>query len=325
MKGRSMKINKKITAASAAAVLLLAGCDAAAEDDEFDASGNVRITVAMGAGGGSDRGARVLAEALNEVGDGYNVVVENREGSGGAIGWSYVHDLQDDPQQFAKAEAAMNTLPLLDGVELPWTYADFTPIAMFAEDSRMLVAQADAEYDTCADLVGGGVVDAGMAGLGGPDGLTISLLEDAGVDVNVVPFSATGDAIAGLLGEQVDIVPVGPATAVQYIESGDLKGLCTFSEERYEGHEVLADLETAEEQGIDGIVSQWRGFLGPPEMPEAAQQFWIEEIQRAVETDTYQEYIEQDLMIETQLYGADFAEFLDEFDAQVQESSIGDE
>lgn len=315
-----MRISKAALGVGAAGALILPGCDAAAEDEDFEAGGNVRVTVAMGAGGGSDRGARAMAEALNEVGDGYNVVVENREGSGGAIGWSHIHDLNNDPQQFAKGEAAINTLPLLDGVDVTWTYEDFTPLALFAEDSRMLVAPEGSEYDSCADLVDAGTVDAGMAGLGGPDGLSLAVLEDNQVDVNDVPFGDTGEAITGLLGDQVDIVPVPATTAVQYIESGDVKPLCTFSEERFSDHEVLEDVETTEEQGLEGTVSQWRGFLGPPEMPEGAQEFWIEKMQEAVETETYQEYIEQDLLVDTQLYGDEFGEYLDDFDDQVRET-----
>lgn len=321
-----MKIRKSLLAAGAATALLVTSCSEGASGDEgeFNASGTVRITVAMAPGGGSDRGARVMAEAFNENAEGYNAIVENREGSGGAIGWSYVYNQGDDANQLAKAETAINTVPLQEGVEVPWAYTDFTPIAMFAEDSRMVVASADAEYDTCADVIDASQnaqVAAGIAGTYGPDGLTLSLMEEAGLDVSIVPFGSTGEAVTGLLGDQVDITPVSAAAVIPYIESGDFKALCTFSEERYSDHEVLADVETAQEQGIEnGVMTMWRGFLGPPDISEAAQEFWIEEVQKAVETETYAEYIEQDILIPTQLYGDEFAEYLDEYDAQVRES-----
>lgn len=307
--------------------LFVAGCgDANAEggEDEFSADGTVRITVAMGAGGGSDRGARVMAEAFNESAQGYNVIVENREGSGGAVGWSHVFDQGDDANQFAKAETAIHTVPLQDGVELPWTYADFTPIAMFAEDSRMVVAAADSEYESCADVIDlsqDEQVAAGIAGTYGPDGLTLALMESEGLDVSIVPFGSTGEAVTALLSGQVDIAPVSAAAVIPYIESGDFRALCTFSEERYNDHEVLADVETATEQGLEsGVMTMWRGFLAPPDISESAQQFWIEEVQKAVETDVYAEYIESDVLIPTQLYGEDFAEYLDDYDLQVRES-----
>src|SRR5690625_6443247 len=84
---------------------------------------------------------RVMSEAVNENAEGYNTVVENREGGGGAVGWSYFYGLDGEPGNLVKAESAINTLPLQEGVEVPWTYEDFTPIALFGEDSRMIVAQ----------------------------------------------------------------------------------------------------------------------------------------------------------------------------------------
>lgn len=38
-----------------------------------------------------------------------------------------------------------------------------------------------------------------------------------------------------------------------------------------------------------------------------------------METDAYAEYIEEDLLIEEHLYGDEFAEYLDEYDAEIQE------
>lgn len=315
---------KPLIAAGSAAALLLTACGdgGSGDDGEFSASGTVRITVAMAAGGGSDRAARVLSEAINEEAEGYNTVVENREGSGGAVGWSHFHGLAGDANNLVKAETAIHTLPLQEGVDVSWTYADFTPIALFAEDSRMVVAPADSPFETCAEVIEAsseGDVSSGVSGTYGADGMVLHHLEEAGLEANTVPFGSTGEVITGLLGDQIDFAPASAAAVLPYIESEDLKALCTFSQERYSDNELLADVETAEEQGIDGVVTLWRGFLAPPEITDAEQEFWIGEIQRAVETDAYAEYIEEDLLIEEHLYGDEFADYLDEYDAEIQE------
>ncbi len=315
---------KSLIAAGSAAALLLTACGdgGGSGDEEFNASGTVRITVAMAAGGGSDRAARVLSEAINEEAEGYNTVVENREGSGGAVGWSHFHGLAGDANNLVKAETAIHTLPLQEGVDVSWTYADFTPIALFAEDSRMVVAPADSPYDTCDEVIDASQdadVSSGVSGTYGADGMVLHHMEEAGFDANTVPFGSTGEVITGLLGGQIDLAPASAAAVVPYIEAGDFKALCTFSEERYSDDDLLADVETAEEQGIDGVVTLWRGFLAPPEITDAEQEFWIEEIQRAVETEAYSDYIEDDLLIEEHLYGDEFAEYLDEYDAEIQE------
>ena len=230
-----------------------------------------------------------MSEAINENAEGYNTVVENREGGGGAVGWSYFYGLDGEPGNLVKAESAINTLPLQEGVEVPWTYEDFTPIALFGEDSRMIVAPADSDLDTCADLASTTDLAIGNSGTYGADGMAIHHLEQAGMQANKVPYGSTGEVMTALLGDQIEAAPASAASAKPYVESGDLKALCTFSEERFDD-DVLGNVETAEEQGIDGTVVLWRGVLAPPNISEAAQEFWIQEFQKATETDVYHEH-----------------------------------
>lgn len=321
-----MKPPIKTLATLSASALLLAGCSGgdnggteASGDDEYNATGTVRMVVAMAAGGGSDRATRVMSQALNEIADGYNTVVENREGGGGAVGWSYFYTLAGQPNHLVKAETAIHTLPLQEGVDVPWTYADFTPIALFAEDSRMVVAPTDSPLSTCMDLVGSSGLSVGVSGTFGADGMVLHYMDEAGLQADRVPFGSTGEVITGLLGGQIAAAPASAAAVKPYIESGDLKGLCTFSEEPFSEDEILGDIPTAISEGIDATVVIWRGLLAPPEISDGARDFWIDQVQQAVETEAYAEYIEADLLIPTQIYGEEFGEYLDAYDAEIQE------
>lgn len=301
---------------------LVASCgdNGSNDDGEFSATGNVTMTVGHGPGGGSDRGARVMAEAFGETGEGYNVVVENREGGGGAVGWTHVFNQAGNANYIAKADAALNTVPLTEGTDVPWSYEDFTPIALFAEDTRMIVSPADAPFDTCDELIEATNEDrvtGGIVGTGGPDGLSLHVLEENGLDLHTVPYDDTGELVTALLGGQIAYGPAPAAGVRQYIESGDFKGLCVLNDEPFED-DVLGDVETSVEQGLEGTVAQWRGLIGPPDLTEEQQDFWIGEVEAAVETDTYAEYIETDLLISTVLYGDEFMEYLHEFDEQAQ-------
>lgn len=318
-----MKANKAagIVAGALALALTASACSSSkADDGEFQASGTVKMVVAMAAGGGSDRAMRVMSGAINAGAEGYNTVVENREGGGGAVGWSYFYGLKGQANHLVKAETAIHTLPLQDGVDVPWTYKDFTPIAMFAEDSRMVVALPDSPYNTCSDLLNTDeVILTGVSGTFGIDGMVLEHLSEAGLNEERVPFGSTGEVVTGILGGQIDFAPVGASVANQYIASGDMKALCTMSEERYSDVETLADIPTAKEQGIDASVVIWRGVLAPPEISESAKEFWINEFKKAAETDEYKEYLKSDFLIQANLYGDEFATYLDEYDAQIQE------
>src|SRR5690625_1510596 len=120
-----MRSRARCIAAMATGALLLAGCTQGGqgqgedieENGEYHPSGTVKMVVAMAPGGGSDRAMRVMSEAVNENAEGYNTVVENREGGGGAVGWSYFYGLDGEPGNLVKAESAINTLPLQERSE----------------------------------------------------------------------------------------------------------------------------------------------------------------------------------------------------------------
>lgn len=322
-----MKSTITLGAITTAVALLLASCGSSGENGttassgDYTARGTIKMVVAMAAGGGSDRAGRVVSQGINEIADGYSTVVENREGGGGAVGWSYFYGLRGQPDHLLVAETALHTLPRQDGVDVPFTYADFTPLALFAEDSRMVVAPVDSPYDTCADLIEAsteGRITSGVSGTFGADGMVLTELENAGLEADRVPFGSTGEVITGLLGGQIDFAPGSAAAVRPYIESGDFKGLCTLTEERYTDDDVLADVQTALEQGIDATMVLWRGVLAPADIPDEARDFWIEQLREAFETEAFQDYLASDMLLSTQLYGDDFAAYLDEYDETIE-------
>ena len=62
--------------------------------------------------------------------------------------------------------------------------------------------------------------------------------------------------------------------------------------------------------GHDIGVSMPRGLILPPNAPEEAQEFWIETMQRVVETPEWAEYIATNTLTPTILYGDEFRSFL---------------
>ncbi len=66
------------------------------------------------------------------------------------------------------------------------------------------------------------------------------------------------------------------------------------------------------EIGFEIGVSMPRGLILPPDAPAEAQQFWIETMQRVVETPEWAAYIENNTLTPTILFGEDFRAFLTE-------------
>jgi len=287
--------------------------------DDWTPRGSVPAMVAFAPGGGSDRSARVVAQALNERDLGFDVNVENKDGGSGAVGWSTFLGEEGNGNTLLVAETALNTLPLV--YDVPFTHEDFTPLVMFAEDSRMVVAPTDSPFTTCADVVAASAserVVSGSSGRTGADALVIAGLEGSGAELDVVPYGSTGEVITGLLGGQVALAPASAAAAKPYVEAGDLKALCTMSAERYDDP-VLGDVPTAAEQGVDAEVTLWRGVFGAGGIDPVQRDYWIREIEAAMDSDTYRDYIADDLLTPADLSGDEFAAFLDDYDAQMRE------
>src|SRR3990170_908577 len=106
----------RVTGLGAAALLALTACSStpstgADGEDGFSPSGDVRMVVPFGAGGGSDASGRAIAAGL-EDGTGLNISTENREGGSGAVGYSYFLSQEGKDNYLLAAETALLALPL---------------------------------------------------------------------------------------------------------------------------------------------------------------------------------------------------------------------
>ncbi|WP_207454425.1 tripartite tricarboxylate transporter substrate binding protein [Herbiconiux sp. SYSU D00978] len=296
-----------------AAILTLGACagGGASASSSGEPSGDVRMIVPFSAGGGSDQSGRAIAAGLEE-GTSLNISVENREGGSGAVGYSFFLGQEGNPNYLLASETALLALPLTQDVE--FSYESFTPIMKLGDDYTLLVVPADSEWETCTDVVDAASSDRVVAAVSGAtslDEIVFTLVEDAeGVEFDRVPFESGSEVLAGLLGGQVDVASLNPSEVLGQLESGDLKALCAFSEERYE-YEALADIPTAKEQGVDVSFAQFRGFIAPGGISDEAREYWIEAAQAFAETDAYDSYIEENVMQANAVYGDEFVEYLE--------------
>lgn len=109
--------------------------------------------------------------------------------------------------------------------------------------------------------------------------------------------------VSNTLGGQVDAMfeEYGPARGLA--ESGDMRALAIFSEERID---ALPDVPTATELGYDVTLGRWRAFAMQVEDDPAQAQTLYDVISEAVETESYKEFEEQNaLQYRSELIGLD--------------------
>jgi putative tricarboxylic transport membrane protein len=307
----------KVIVVGAAALLALTGCSASTTGDsgeksgDFKPTGDVRMIVPFSAGGGSDLSGRAIAAGLEEV-TGVNISTENREGGSGADGYSHFLAQKGKDNYLLASETAMLALPLTQDVE--FDYTSFTPIMKLGDDFTLLVVAPDSPYKTCTDVVDAAKKERVVAAVSGAtslDEIVFTLVEDeTGVEFDRVPFESGSEVLASLLGHKIDIASLNPGEVLGQLESGDLKALCAFSDDRYE-YKQLADIPTAKEQGIDVSFAQYRGFIAPGGISDEARDYWINAAKEFEKSDAYSEYIEKNVMQANAVYGDDFVSYLE--------------
>ena len=150
----------------------------------------------------------------------------------------------------------------------------------------------------------------GTSGVGtGSQLSTALLLGDAGVDGTPVPYDGGAPALAAVLGGGVDLASLQIGEAIENIESGKLVPLTVFGAERVE---YLPDVPTAQEQGLDVEVTQYRFMTVPKGTPDDVQQTLAEGLQATFETEEYQKFNEQNSLTPMEIPG-------DEVVAQLEE------
>jgi putative tricarboxylic transport membrane protein len=161
-------------------------------------------------------------------------------------------------------------------------------IGTIGADFGVLAVRRDSRFATLADLMAALRADAGSVpvGAGGAVGSqdwhkAALVARAAGADprrIRYVPFEGGGQAMAALLGGHIQLFP-GDASEVRgQVEAGEVRLLAVLAPQRLPG--VFANIPTAREQGVEVDWPIVRGFYGPPQMPDAAYNFWVDALRR---------------------------------------------
>lgn len=228
----------------------------------------VQLIVPFSVGGGTDAVARAFAKAAQkQIPDG--MVVINKPGAGGAIGWKYMMNAKPDGYTLGVVTVEMAILPHLNLFN--HTYKDIVPIAQLNADPAAIIVRADSPYKTIEQLIANaksrsGALSMGTSGNGTIYDLAAAAFEDKSkAKFNRIPFQGAGPAIVALLGNQLDAIAASPGEVAQYLKSGDLRMLAVMADQRVAKFDTVPTLK---EKGIDLSIGTWRGIMGPKGLSE---------------------------------------------------------
>lgn len=195
---------------------------------------NINLTVPYGAGGTTDLTARALANAMGEK-LGVTINVVNTPGAGGSAGTLNVQNAKNDGYTLlANGMLSFCTMPINGYTDK--TYRDWDIwIATYAPN--VIVVPKDSPFNTIQDLIEAirqnpGQITAGTAGIGSGGHFGAEVIKSiAGADYKHITYAGGGPAFTATLAGEVQFCPQLLAEYKDAIISGQVKALCTLSDE----------------------------------------------------------------------------------------------
>jgi tripartite-type tricarboxylate transporter receptor subunit TctC len=239
---------------------------ALAQEPPYPQRGNVEITVLFPAGTSADVTARLLAEGMTRH-LGQTVLVVNRPGAGGAIG--YKHVASQKPDGYALVWNSNSISTTYHSGQLGFDYKAFDPVARVLVESPVVAVRGDARWKSLGDLMADakarpGMITVGNSGIGSHTHISsVALFHAAGVKIVDVPYAAA-QVVPNLLGGHVDVLVQLPGALAAQVKSGNVRLLATMIPAR---DPALPDVPTAREQGVDVSLEAWRGIAVPRGTP----------------------------------------------------------
>lgn len=288
---------------------------------------NVLCIAPADPGGGWDFTCRSMATLLSDLelipGQ---VRTQNIPGAGGAVAFANVVSRQAGDANVIVAASTATVTRLAQGQFQDFGVDDVRWAASLGADYGVIAVAPDSPYDTLPELLAavaenpGDYAFVGGSAIGGWDHLKVLLAaQEAGMEdvrsVRYVSFSSGGQAIIEILAGRAQAFTGDVSEAIPQLEAGNLKVLAVLSEARIAG--VLEDVATAQEQGLDVIAANWRGFYLPPGISEEAYDFWVDAFEQLYNSEDFSVLREANGLAPFWRGGADFEAFITEQTAAI--------
>ncbi|HEX2009924.1 MAG TPA: tripartite tricarboxylate transporter substrate binding protein [Roseateles sp.] len=232
----------------------------------------VTLVVPFPPGGGTDTGARLVAQKLSNKW-GQQVVVENKGGAAGQLGADFV--ARAKPDGYTILMGNIGTQAINPALYPKMSYDPdraFAPISLVAELPLAMMVNPGVPARTAKEFVAlaksqPGRLSYSSSGAGGAPHLAAEMFKQAsGTFILHVPYRGGGPAIADLLAGHVQLSFMTVLEASGHIKTGKLRALAVTSSKRVS---AVPDVPTLDESVAPGFNSiSWIGLLAPSGTPK---------------------------------------------------------
>lgn len=249
-----------------------------------------------GPGGGSDVFIRQVSTLLQETGIvDEHIPVQNIVGGAAVRAMAHMASLAGSTDTVALMTPTWLTTPLTTSVA-PVTAEDLTPIVRLITEPTLLAVRSDSEIGSLQEFIdnakknpGGLVWVAGS--VTSVDALSSAVLQEVtGAEWSYLSHASGGERVAALLRGDADVMSGSPSDFAQLAEAGKVRVLAVIGDTPTK---VFPDAPTLDEAGFSGanVPQQFRGIIGPPEMPEEAVAAYTDMFRALTKTDAWAEFM----------------------------------
>jgi len=256
--------------------------------------GQIDIVVPFGAGGGSDRVARMVDKHWQEAtGEGFNFIYQ--PGAAGAVGTTALSRANADGQTIGIVNMPNLVIQPVSGAAT-FDLDDFTYIGQVNSDPIALVVPNSSKYQSLDDLVADargnpGVLTLAITGaLGTAHIAALDIMKSADAQLTLVPTQGGANTVARVAGGHVTAGIIGLGLQSQ---QENLRALAVSGDER---SEFTPDVPTFIEAGIDTNMQTTRVILAPAGIPDEARDWLRETLAGVVQNDAFVEESRQNAL-----------------------------
>jgi len=244
----------------------------------------IRLIVPFTPGGGTDILARVIAVRASES-LGQPIVVDNRPGAGGTIGFETVAHANPDGYTLIIVNSNYSGTSAI--VKLSYDPVnDIEPIILIGETGLVLVVHPSMPVKSVKELVAHaranpGKLNYSSVGAGSLTHLALELFKlETKADITHVPYKGGSPALNAVIGGEVQLTAISAVPTMPLVTTGRLRAIAVTTRKRMT---LLPEVPAVSETVPGYEANHWYGIWGPKGLPKDIIARWNKEAAKTAE------------------------------------------
>ena len=281
----------------------------------------VEFIVPAGIGGGAGQMAQLIQGIIQKHKlMPTSMVVISKKGGSGAEGFLYIKSHKNDPHKIIITLSNLFTTPLATGS--PFSWKDYTPIAMMALDEFVFWVNSKTPYKTPQEYLAAVKKAPGKFKMGGTGSkqedqiITAAIEQKTGVKFTYVPYHGGGTVATQLVGGHIDSSVNNPIEAVAHWRAGNSRPLCVFDSKQMPYNAKITatmswhDIPTCKSQGLDVEYLMLRGVMTTPGVSKDVVAYYVDLMKKVRETPEWKAFMEKGAFNQSFMTGDEFNTWL---------------